>query len=106
MKQMEYFSICTTMDVENLDIMMGSGKLDKQDNEIFEGDWVYIKEQHVSERSESTDRIREETCKIIYENSAFLIEKSPFVKEYLRDFNPSHWTVIEFKIVGNIYDTK
>jgi len=106
MKQMEYFSIGTTMNVEDLDIMMSSGKLDKQKNEIFDGDIISVKQEKNSERGEFEDYIEEGTYKIIYEDSAFFVVKSSYVKEYLRKFDASDWTMIEFKIIGNIYDTK
>jgi hypothetical protein len=108
--KMIYFTLATadlidrkTRALNTHTFMMGSGKLDKQDNEIFEGDFIYYKYDDVSERGEFQDSVKEITAKVIYEDSAFLLEITPFVKKYLREISLSDWTVREFKIVGNVH---
>lgn len=103
MKNMVYFSVGTTMPVEDMDIMMGTGKKDKQGEEIFEGDILYIVKEEVSERGEFEDRTVKMRCPVIYENGAFLLGESPYVQTYLRELCVDHWTMKECKIIGNIY---
>ena len=93
----------TTMDVENLNIMLGTQVFDKQNNEIFEYDLLYYKYEDNSERGECRDKTKEEYSIVIFENGAFLRKLSDYVKEPLF-INTSHWTVKEFKIIGNIYE--
>ena len=62
---------------------------------------------HLSEdictRGEFSDSIREEYSIAIFEQGSFLRRLSKFVKEPLF-INATHWTIIEFKIIGNIYE--
>jgi uncharacterized phage protein (TIGR01671 family) len=104
-KRMEYFGIGTTRDLSTLtECMMSTGRFDKKDVEIFEGDIVDYVYEEVSERGEFEDHVADRSGKVIYEAGAFLLEHTPRVKLYLRDIERLAWYVKKFEVVGNVHE--
>lgn len=107
-KKMEYFSFGDTGIIDNImddhHVMLSSGKLDKKGKEIYDGDKIHFRMQEVSERDESKDSIKEDTCSVIFEDAAFFLEISPYRKDYLCEYNVQSWAMLEFEVVGNIYE--
>jgi uncharacterized phage protein (TIGR01671 family) len=80
-----------------------TGLKDVDGKEIYEGDIVHCIIEQVSERGEFEDYVQKWKGVVEYKKNRFGIWNENDV-EFSLDIDTDHWSVKEFKVVGNIHE--